>query len=330
MVGRTCATLSLFLLGVTVAGAQIAPGNLSAALDTLSGEVTLNWELYGNGSIVELLYDNGPTSSGYSYNGYTMSCRMSPTEPCQVLVIKIYTFWDGVDSLFDAEVYNWLGTEPGTTLLHQTADVVAEQSDWTLVDISAANLQVTTDFMVGFGSINDACYMGYDPALNNGRSWDFDRTLQTWATWDEAYLIRAIVQYQTGEIAELAPTPMIPVPNQPVTKGVRIRSYHELPPQVDNTDDFIEFIVYRNNVETGRSPDTTFVDLLPGAGSYTYVVTALWDEGESDSTNPVSVNWIGTGVWPGEVVADPAVFALEAAYPNPFNPTATIRYSLPA
>ena len=329
MINRTIAMLAFILAWAAFAFAQIAPTNLSAELDTLTGEVALNWEMQGSGGTEELIYDQGPTTAGYSYNGYTMSCHMSPAGPCQVLTLKIYTFWDAPDSVFDAEVYDWLGSEPGTTLLHQTPNVVAANSDWTLVDVTGANLFLGDDFMVGFGSINDQCYMGYDAALNNGRSGDYDRTAHTWSSWDEAYIIRAIVQYQTGDIAELEPVPFTPPSSQSATRGARITGYRELLPQVDNTDDFIEFIIYRDDVEIDRTSGNTYLDLLPGAGDYAYYVTSLWDEGESDTSNHVTVSWAGSSVNDGGEFGNPTAFALEAAYPNPFNPTATITYALP-
>lgn len=60
---------------------------------------------------------------------------------------------------------------------------------------------------------------------------------------------------------------------------------------LDDLDEFIDYIVYRDSVEIGRTDSTTYMDQLPGFGTYTYTVTAYYDEGESDPTNPATVQY---------------------------------------
>ncbi|MCX6640663.1 MAG: T9SS type A sorting domain-containing protein [bacterium] len=322
--------LSLMLLTATFVTAQIIPPtNLTAQLDTLTGQVSLAWEHETGGNTQELIYDNGPSTNGYTYVGYTMSSRMSPTSACQVLTLKIYTFWYGQDSLFDAECYNWTGSQPGTTLLHRTRNVVAAQSDWTMIDVSGAGLNVTGDFMVGFASILDSCYMGFDTP-NNGRAWDFNRTAQTWATWNETYLIRAIVEYPGGEIAELSPVTVdAPTLTLPTVQGSRMSATHELRPQTDATDVFQYYIMYRNNVDIAHPTALTYVDNLPTYGNFIYWVSAFYDEGQSAHSNSAPVSWTQVGVEPEHTGSLPTEYSMSGAYPNPFNPTTQLSFALP-
>ena len=152
-----------------------------------------------NNEPVELIYDNDVTTGSYRWNGYTMATHLSPEAPCQIMKLK---FWTSGTGDFNAEVYEWLGSQPGTTTLNTTTVTCVDEL-WMEVDISGDNVSVISDFVVGFGSINETAHIGYDGGLNNGRSWDFDSGASTWESWTEAYLIRAIVVYETGIEEEL-------------------------------------------------------------------------------------------------------------------------------
>ena len=85
----------------------------------------------------------------------------------------------------------------------------------------------------------------------------------------------------------------------------------------------------------------TIQDACPGQYNTSYYVTALGTLGESDPTNEIEI-CATAPVTSAEAVARqleaasgvtleavPDDYALEAAYPNPFNPQATIRFALP-
>ncbi len=57
-------------------------------------------------------------------------------------------------------------------------------------------------------------------------------------------------------------------------------------------NDFVEFKVYRNGEMIGTTEFNVFSDAMPEFGSYTYRVSAWYDEGESLPTNEVEINWV--------------------------------------
>ena len=187
------------------------------------------WDAPGaGGEIEELIYDNGTSTGAYSYLGYSMGTQMSPAEPCQILELKVHTS-DGAN--FNAEVWGWDAGAPTEDLYYQE-NVDAAFDDWVIVDVSGENLMFDGDFVVAFGSVDSNTYMSYDAGLNNGRSWDH-ADAGGWASWSEAYLVRAVVQYSSGAIAELAPTPIETNNNQAVAAGERI-SIDVIDHNVDN------------------------------------------------------------------------------------------------
>ncbi|RLD31254.1 MAG: hypothetical protein DRI72_09225, partial [Bacteroidetes bacterium] len=100
-----------------------APFNLTGEYLWNSGDefgAMINWEAEaptGGGGTEELIYDNGVATGAYSYNGYTMSTHMSPAGPCQVLELKFYTTIQAGDNSFNAQMFDWAGSQPGTTEL---------------------------------------------------------------------------------------------------------------------------------------------------------------------------------------------------------------------
>lgn len=279
------------------------PTNLQA---TVSGnDVHLSWFAPGGGGTQEeLIYDNNEYTGSYSFLGYTMSTHMSPSEPCQVLSIKYYTTNNGNQKEFQTKIYNWNGSQPGTTLLYSKNENSVNDG-WVEFDVSGEGIFPEGDFVVGFGSILDSVYLAYDINLNNGRSWDLYGVTQEWTTWEEAYLIRAVVLYPSGKTEELG----LKVPDV-VKKGhalsMRKQTLHHssgnrlLPNQFERLTGLLGYSVYRDGTLLNASPvsNTWYDDNGLEPGTYSYTVRAVYDEGLSEPAGPVEVTITGGGLIP--------------------------------
>lgn len=94
--------------------------------------------------------------------------------------------------------------------------------------------------------------------------------------------------------------------------------------------DFLCFRVFRDSVMVGASQDTFYVNQLSEYGTYVYNVTAWYLAGESEFSEPSTVEWYSTGVAEKVDSELPRQHALKSVHPNPFNPTTAISYQLKA
>ncbi len=284
----------------------LPPTNLEGTV-TGGNDVHLTWDAPGGGgtgSTEELIYDNDGTFTGaYSYEGFTMSTHMSPQGPCQILTLKYFTSVDVGDNTFNAEVYGWddVAGEPTTTQLYTVVATGVDQL-WLEVDVTAENLMVSGDFVVGFGSVNATTYVGYDGDLDNGRSWDFDPTVPEWAAYNEAYLIRAVVQYPDGSIRELSAVPSMDTPKVAnITNSARSAfsgstNMNPIPAQSRGSRELLGYNVWRNgSMIANQIADTFYDDMDLANGGYSYLVTAVYDNGESVPAGPVEIEITGGG-----------------------------------
>jgi hypothetical protein len=227
------------------------PVNLSGyATDDLV--VELSWDVPGL-SEEELIYDLDAYTGSYIFPGYTMSTHMSPSGSCQLVSLRFFTETESGENAFRARVFDWAGSQPGTDMLFDR-HVAANDQSWTDVDISGEEIFVDGDFVVGFGSINEDTYLAYDADYNNGRSWDYEEAGSIWTSHEETYLIRAVVLYD----------------------GL-------LQAEIGSSKDLLGYKLYRDfkQIDEDTIVLTTYTDTLPGWGTYTYNVKAVYDEGES-------------------------------------------------
>ena len=99
-------------------------------------------------------------------------------------------------------------------------------------------------------------------------------------------------------------------------------------------DDFLRFIVYRDEEEIARPLTDTYTDVIPNPGvegfySYEYHVSANYTERESDLSTKHEVIWDYTSVQERKFSGVPEEWAIAATYPNPFNPVLTTVVGLP-
>jgi hypothetical protein len=90
------------------------------------------------------------------------------------------------------------------------------------------------------------------------------------------------------------------------------------------TRNLSEYKIYRDGTEIGSTTGLFYADLNLPSGEYTYHVTAIYsDTYESDASNAVTVQHTDA---PTPLI--PTVTALNGNYPNPFNPTTEVKFSL--
>jgi hypothetical protein len=88
--------------------------------------------------------------------------------------------------------------------------------------------------------------------------------------------------------------------------------------------DIAMYHIYQDGTEVGTSTTTFFVHIGVATGEYEYWVVVEYDGGfMSDESNHVTVNHV-----PANNPAVPTVTALNGNYPNPFNPTTDVKFSL--
>jgi hypothetical protein len=102
-------------------------------------------------------------------------------------------------------------------------------------------------------------------------------------------------------------------------------------PEGNLPETLYNYRVYRNGVLIADDIQSLFyndnLSSLP-SGDYTYTITAVFYYGESEPTEPVTVQYISYGV-SGQRDLTPTVYYIKPNFPNPFNPTTAIEYGIP-
>jgi len=103
----------------------------------------------------------------------------------------------------------------------------------------------------------------------------------------------------------------------------------------DRPDNFLRFKIYRDGEHIDNTTETSYIDTLvdPNPGeyacyTYTYGVSAVYEEGETEDVE-VDLVFDVTTVIERPYSGIPTDWALEAVYPNPFNPELTVIVALP-
>jgi len=234
---------------------------------------------------------------------------MDPGDSCQVLALKFLVESEDSSS-FNAEIHTWddLRFRPGGERIMQIpAHVDANTNGWVVVNTIDERIFVQGGFLPGFGSINNTVELAGDNNYNR-HSWDFDSNRSLWTSWTDTYYIRAIVQFDDGEVVEIG--------NGSETGG--------------ELDDWLNFYIYRNNVLIDSTQNAPFYrDNLDANGEYAYRVTAMYHEGETDPSNSVTVRWGTESIENNDRNEIPSSWSIASTYPNPFNSAVQVTIAVP-
>ncbi|MBD3166193.1 T9SS type A sorting domain-containing protein [bacterium] len=315
---------------VDVAHPLWMPMNAMADIDQETGAVDLSWEPGGTfGEDVELLQEDSNTPVGsYIWPGNTMAMQLTTEGEAHLLGLVFLTTLDNSGpQAFNAELYDYDEGE-GEPLADPfwSSEVQAADGSFLYVDVSDEDVMVDGSFVVGFGSIDGSAAIAYEEAVE-GFEYAWDRVGGTWgvSTTEEPYVIRAVVQYTDGTMQLTGPHTTGRPAEMPAPSIERTSI--EFESATGELDDLVEYVIYRDTDEIARTDATTYMDQLDEFGTYEYTFQAVYDEGTSDMTDPLSVEYTGMGVGEGDNL--PTEFAIEGTYPNPFNPTVNIRIAVP-
>ncbi|MDP8285135.1 MAG: carboxypeptidase regulatory-like domain-containing protein, partial [Candidatus Electryonea clarkiae] len=261
----------------------------------------------------ELCYDDDDPEEAIAEVGTVYGVQFTADENRggQLLELRYYTILNEGENTFTAGIYGWddgAGAPEDEGMMYP--GVVAEDEAWTSLDITAENLffRAGEEWVIAFGSDFETVMLGHDTESDEGRS--YRGTDRGWFEDDGAYFVRALVIYETGEQALIGP------------------DNNEL-------DEFIEFVVYRDGEELVRTAEMTYSDHIEvpmggdGLYSWEYSVTAVFEEGETDPSNVLAVEWNLNGVAIREFDGIPVEWDIAAAYPNPFNPMVNVVVAVP-
>jgi hypothetical protein len=204
--------LTLFTSGLWADGKQpvkkekFIASSLEELIELKENQEILYPEPLDGRQIDTLIYDDGSTTWGYYWTaGFKMAMRMSPSSPCQILGGIFYSWSQAGTPTFNAEIFDWTGSAPGSQLGTGVSVPTSTGAVWRYADFSSQSINVSGDFIMSFSMLDDQTVIGFDP-INTGRAWDYTGS---WSSYTETYFIRAVVEYGDGDPdIECIPNPL--------------------------------------------------------------------------------------------------------------------------
>lgn len=200
----------------------------------------------------ELFYDNDTYTGWQSFVPERIfAVHMSPTGPCEVLLLKYYVEKQGLsEGIFITSIHNWDGSQPAVNAVYEQATAVITEG-WKEQNVEGDAITFDGDFVVGYKPMDQAAYLAYDADLNTGRNWILDITNSDWSeVTNHSFLIRAVVEYTTGEIEELEGTPISIYPN-PATNVLNIEAGKDV--QKVTLFNLAGQMVFTEQMQTGKT-----------------------------------------------------------------------------
>jgi Secretion system C-terminal sorting domain/HYDIN/CFA65/VesB-like, Ig-like domain len=99
---------------------------------------------------------------------------------------------------------------------------------------------------------------------------------------------------------------------------------------LNELDEFLNFVIYRDDDSLGVSTETSFSDTLTEYGTYSYKVMAHYDDMDSDFSDPVDVVYEEVSAPELGDDATPVSWEISSIYPNPFNSQVNVIMSVPS
>lgn len=255
----------------------------SAYYDAIYNDFTLEFDFIRTQSdntnastIGAFIRSDGFMSYGYPVNGYTVAFTVS----------GYYSVWLQLNGA-EYPVIPWTTTEFTNTVLGEVNSVMISASGNTIeIYLNGNYLNSFTDSYFVSGYVN-LCTYDSNAGLNEVL---FDNISLTPTSTKSLGGMEKVSQ--EGNVAEGTSASCNGAAlTNPLNEPTRFNG--EAQKSGNRSYSFTGFNIYRNGSWYTSTTSTSYVDNLPGLGTYDYLVTAHYYWGESSGVGPVAVTWTG-------------------------------------
>jgi hypothetical protein len=294
-------------------------------------EIHLNWHSPfvcgggGGGAGQWIHWDSGENTGGIGLQGggtFSVASHwdpgmITPYEGMSITKVRFVPFDDALTSTFMMKV--WEGANAGTLLYEQEATGLVLGS-WNEIEFTTpVPLDVTKELWFGYTTVSaDGEHpAGHDPGpaiagygdmiTLDGTSWD---PLSGYGL-DYNWTLQAYVASADGETTQLVPLTDMTAYNTPDAGLSEEVGAVNIPAPSDANRTLQGYNVYKFGEFLDFTADTFYVDIIDSNGTYTYDVTAVYEDCESDTAATETIDAVGIGI--EELLADGNI----AVFPNP-------------
>jgi len=340
---------ALTISSLTVAGSSDITVNASAG--DLSAEFTFTVEVSAEtltppaqveatdgglitwgADVTEFRYDDGIATGQLGF-GANPSSVLGGVHPYNAVINEVTWLLTSNAAHTEAVIYifalDGAGVPDTAQLLHESTPQPNIDDAWNTYTL-ATPINAPNGFFVGICTPDIFTALGTDDGV--GAPYEFQAGTQMGiADWtagnewldvgDSNYLVNFTVRAMGQNLGEVRYTEEAPVADYSNTGLV----YSALDtPIASVTRDFIEYKVYLDGVEQGTTTENEYqLTGLDEGTTYTAAVSAVYDDGESVL---VGIDFTYTNN-DGNNITVPVANALVGNYPNPFNPTTSIKFA---
>ncbi|MBC8181331.1 carboxypeptidase regulatory-like domain-containing protein, partial [candidate division KSB1 bacterium] len=305
----------LFLVSAAFAQDNWPPSNLTADVQQ-QVNVYLDWDEPVDPSAIELSYDDGVAENWWYISdppaaNQHMCVGFTYTEDFSLDYGKFDMSYDAGATYFEWNIFGGSASGPdiGNVLASGSTDLTGDAAGaWYTVDLGGLNFTAGEWFYLDINYLDGMVY-GTDCYFCGGDASDIDPyswyTVDGGATWTNLgtttdVMFRAVISTGAGATLSLNPVsannpaPQKELSNMPVISDELLKKFTSnqfANPQVNNAidRDLLSYIVYKNDEAIATPTSSGYDDLDLADGTYVYYVTAFYDTGESEPTDPVSV-----------------------------------------
>jgi hypothetical protein len=276
----------------------------------------------------ELYYDDNSGEQGWSWQGGSGGMGnqfVSPVYPCRISQLRFYIYSTTGGTGMTAKIYNDAGGVPGTEVFSQAMSTLVG-ADWNTLTVNPPVVIDSGAFYVAWMQADSLTTFGVDTNATEGssrRGWEYSGS---WAEFRYGQLQNPMIRCTVDGISTVNHPPAITAhtPTGLTVNAYRDSTVHFAVTAMDSDGDSLSFRWTRDGTQVGTSFASDIV--FPTVG--TSIVRCVVSDGQAaDSvTWTVTVSLISAA---GDLPeALPSVFALKAAYPNPFNPSTSLAYDV--